>query len=202
MSSYPKQLGVWVHGDQNKNWLRGTIIDGAGQRHTIDFTGQTELNWTGWRYVKAKLPSHLTMPISFEQIYIAQPSAELQKKGVIYFSELEAIYSDKYEPSSYFDVKTSHWAYGSIQYLNKSGFIKGYPNGTFKPNGSLTRAEAASLIARTLNLKTTKPNPFNDVNKNNFAYEDIAAVAEKGIVVGREKGKFDPDGALTRAEMA
>lgn len=202
LNGSPQQLGIWVHGDQNKNWLRGHVIDGTGKRHAIDFTGQSELNWTGWRYVKASLPTNLPRPLSFEQIYIAQPSAELQKKGVIYFADLEAIYSDKYEPSSYFDVKTSHWGYGSIQYLNKNNLIQGYPNGTFKPNNSLTRAEAASLIARTLNLTTTKPNPFNDVNKNNFAYDDIAAVAEQGIVVGREEGKFYPNGALTRAEMA
>lgn len=202
LNGYPKYLGIWVHGDQNKNWLRGSIIDGKGSRHTIDFTGQSQLNWTGWRYVKAKLPTNLTSPLSLEQIYIAQPSSQLQKKGTIYFSNLEAIYSDKYTPSSYFDVKKSHWAYGSIQYLNTSGLIKGYPNGTFKPNGSLTRAEAASLIARALNLKATKSNPFSDVKKNHFAYGDIAAVAEQGIVSGRGDGKFHPEGALTRAEMA
>ncbi|MFD1929327.1 S-layer homology domain-containing protein [Sporosarcina siberiensis] len=202
MDSYPKYLGVWVHGDQNKNWLRGSIIDGTGKSHTIDFTSELGLNWSGWRYVKAELPTNLTMPLSFEQIYIAQPSAELQKKGVIYFSELEAIYSDEYEQSSYFDIKTDHWAKDSIQYLYKSDLIKGYPNGTFKPNNSLTRAEAASLIARTLKLTSTKPNPFKDVNEKNFAYNDIAAVAEKGIVIGREKGMFYPNGALTRAEMA
>lgn len=202
LNGYPKQIGVWVHGDQNQNWLRGNVIDGKGQQHTIDFTAPSQLNWDGWRYVTATLPKNLTMPLSFEQIYITQPTASLQKKGMIYFSSLEAIYSEKYEPSTYFDVKTEHWAYGAIHYLNKSGLIKGYPNGTFKPNNSLTRAEAASLIARTLNLKTTKPNPFKDVKKNNFAYNDIAAVAEKGIVVGREDGKFHPNGALTRAEMA
>lgn len=202
INSYPKQLGIWVHADQNQNWLRGNIIDGKGKQHTIDFTGQAQLNWDGWRYVTAKLPNNLTLPLSFEQIYIAQPTAVLQKKGMIYFSDLEAIYSEKYETSTYFDVVTEHWAYGAIQYLNESGLIKGYPNGTFKPNHSLTRAEAASLIARTLNLKATKPNPFTDVNKNNFAYDDIAAVAEKGIVVGREDGKFHPNGELTRAEMA
>jgi len=202
MDSYPKYLGIWVHGDQNKNWLRGTIMDGTKKSHTIDFTSELGLNWSGWKYIKAELPTNLTLPISFEQIYIAQPSAELQKTGVIYFSDLEAIYSDKYEQSSYIDIKTGHWANDSIQYLNKSGLIKGYPNGTFKPNDSLTRAEAASLIARTLNLTSTKPNPFSDVNENNFAYDDIAAVAEKGIVVGREKGMFYPNGALTRAEMS
>lgn len=199
---YPKQLGVWVHADKNKNWLRGTVIDGTGKKHTIDFTKPDALTGATWQYVTAKVPENLPAPLSFEQIYIAQPNAALQKKGAIYLAELEAAYENNYVSSTYFDVKMNHWAFGAIQYLNKSGLTKGYPNGTFKPNDSLTRAEAASLIARALNLKTTKPNPFNDVNKNNFAYADIAAVAEKGIVVGREDGKFHPNGALTRAEMA
>lgn len=102
----------------------------------------------------------------------------------------------------YTDVYTDHWAYSSIMSLNKDGYIQGYPDGTFKPGKSLTRGEAASLIARGLHLTTTKPNPFTDVDPKNFAYKDIAAVAEAGIVVGKKENQFFPNDELTRAEMA
>lgn len=104
--------------------------------------------------------------------------------------------------SLYKDVKSSFWAYPAIQNLNNRGLIKGYPDGTFKPSNTITRAEAASIIARALNLKKTKNPSFKDVKSTHYAYNEIAAVAEKGILSGREAGSFSPDGKLTRAEMA
>ncbi len=106
------------------------------------------------------------------------------------------------DDSIYKDVKSSFWAYPSIQYLNTRGLIKGYPDGTFKPNNTITRAEAATIIARALDLKKTTNPSFKDVKSTHYAYNEIAAVAEKGILTGREAGSFSPDGKLTRAEMA
>lgn len=198
----PHHIGVWVYGDGGKHWLRANIIDGARKRHTINFTTQTGVTWNGWKYVTATVPNNLSLPLEFERIYLTQPNNALQNKGKVFFSNLQAVYSKNYRGSIYVDVVKNHWAYNSIENLNKSGLIKGYPNGTFQAEATITRAEAASLIARSLQLKTTKSHGFKDVNKNHFAYKDIAAVAEKGIVVGRAKGKFDPNGQLTRAEMA
>lgn len=198
----PQSIGLWVNGDGQPNWLRGNVIDGKGQSHTIDFTSDLKLDWEGWRYIEAPLPQNIALPIRFQQVYLVQTKPAYQKKGQIYLSELQAIYSNGFEPSIYYDVVKHHWGYPSIEALNKNGKVKGYPNGTFKPSHALTRAEAASLIARVLDLKTTKPSPFKDVPSQHFAYEHIAAVAEKGIVSGRGEGTFDPNARLTRAEMA
>lgn len=197
----PNHLGIWVYGDGKNNWLRANVRDGSGKRHTINFTSQGGLNWIGWKYVKATIPTNLPLPLKVERIYIAQPDNKIKAKGKLFFTDLQAVYSNKFVQSSYVDVRTTHWAYHSIEKLKKDGLIAGYPNGTFQTEASITRAEAASLVARALNLKTTKRPAFNDVKKVHFAYKDIAAVAEKGIVVGRSKGKFDPNGKLTRAEM-
>lgn len=202
ITGVPNYLGVWVYGNGKANWLRGNIIDGTGKKHTIDFTTQSGLNWNGWKYAQARVPANLPLPLTFERIYVTQPTAALQSKGKLYFSNLEAVYSKTYEPSIYVDVPKNHWAYSSIEQLNKSGLVKGFPNGTFKAEATITRAEAASLIARALQLKATKPPSFTDVKKNHYAYNEIAAVAEKGIVIGKGNNKFDPSGKLTRAEMA
>lgn len=104
--------------------------------------------------------------------------------------------------TSYTDVQPTHWAYTAIDSLNKQGLIKGYQDGTFRPSNPITRAEAAVIIARELKLTTSKASSFTDVSKTHYAYQAIAAVEEKGIINGRSKGKFDPNGKLTRAEMA
>lgn len=106
------------------------------------------------------------------------------------------------EKSIYSDVKTSFWAYKEIERLYNRGLIQGYPDGTFKPNNTITRAEAATIIAREFGWKKTKTPSFSDVKSSYYAYNEIAAVAEKGILTGREPGKFSPEGKLTRAEMA
>ncbi|RUL49821.1 S-layer homology domain-containing protein [Lysinibacillus antri] len=103
---------------------------------------------------------------------------------------------------SYKDVNSSHWAYESIENLNKSGLIKGFTDGTFRPEATISRAEVAVIIARALNLQATTTPNFSDVKSSSYAYSGIAAVSEAGIITGREPGKFDPDGKLTRAEMA
>ncbi len=200
--SYPKHIGVWVAGDGGNGWLRGVVVDGLGAKHTIDFTNQGGMNWTGWKYVTATIPTNLELPLKFERIYMADPSNLNQKKGTIYFDQLQAVYTLNYEENLYKDVTKGHWAYNSINYLNKESLIKGFNDGSFRPDHSITRAEAATIIARELNLKPTQTVSFSDVKSGHYAINNIAAVAEKGIMTGREKGTFQPDVKLSRAEVS
>lgn len=109
---------------------------------------------------------------------------------------------DLAEKPIFTDVTNDHWAFSDIQSLYNKSLIKGYENGTFKPEASITRAEAATIIARALNLSTTKNSSFKDVSKSHYAYSAIAAVEQAGIIKGQAAGKFNPNGQLSRAEMA
>ncbi len=62
------KLGIWVEGNSMRHWLRGKIIDAAGKEHKVTFAN--EVDWTGWKYVTAKLPSNMTYPIEFQRIYV------------------------------------------------------------------------------------------------------------------------------------
>ncbi|MGD6842991.1 S-layer homology domain-containing protein [Bacillus infantis] len=107
-------------------------------------------------------------------------------------------------PGKFSDVNTQYWAYKEISYLADNGIISGYPNGEFKPGDQLTRSHAAILLARALKLNTanvTDPG-FKDVPKSHVYYSIIAAVENAGIMGGKEGGLFDPEGKLTRAQMA
>ncbi|MEW9108958.1 MAG: phosphodiester glycosidase family protein [Cytobacillus gottheilii] len=88
----PKAIGAWVYGDGKSHWLRGRVYDAQGKEVTIDFTKEAGLNWKGWKYVQAQLPSTVRYPLSFDRIYLAEPTISKQNKGSIVFDQLQAVY--------------------------------------------------------------------------------------------------------------
>ena len=77
---------------------------------------------------------------------------------------------------AYPDVDESYWAYPQINLLTEKGVIVGYPDGTFKPDENVTRAEFAAMAIRALGQEHTKvvqPVHFTDIDENHWAYSDI-----------------------------
>ena len=83
-------------------------------------------------------------------------------------------------------------------------YIKGYADGTFKPNGTITRAEAAAIIARLSGIDENKAyeSKFGDVQSDKWYANYINFAAQKGYITGYADGTFKPDNTITRAEMA
>ena len=86
-------------------------------------------------------------------------------------------------------------------------YIKGYPNGSFKPNATITRAEAASIFYRLLTDTTRKTystnyNTFKDVPAKAWYNTAVSTMAKLGIVNGGSDGCFRPNDPITRAEIA
>ena len=86
-------------------------------------------------------------------------------------------------------------------------YIKGYPNGSFKPNATITRAEAASIFYRLLTDTTRKTytttyNTFKDVPAKAWYNTAVSTMAKLGIVDGDANGYFRPSDPITRAEIA
>lgn len=201
----PDHVGIWVYGDGNGHWLRGVATDGNGKEHTIDFTAEGGLDWVGWKYAKATLPTDIALPIQLKQVYVVEPAASKQGKGTLYFDKLQAVYSSSYVEPIYTDVPSSFPAFKEIKYLSERNIISGYGTGEFKPGAELRRVDAAILISKALNLNTEKaPNiSYKDVPQSYRFYKEIAAVSGAGIMNGKNKGTtFDPNAKLTRAEMA
>ena len=202
IASRPDHLGVWVYGDGNKNWLRGVVVDAVGTKHTINFTTQSGLNWTGWKYVTAKMPTEGVAPFAFDRLYIASPVASEWAKGEIFFDKLQAVYNNEHVELKYTDVAADYWAFPTIERLNTLGLIKGYVDGTFKPTNQITRGEAAMILSREMRVDVKEVIKYDDVATNYYAYDAIQEVAAAGIITGRVAGKFDPNSPLSRAEMA
>lgn len=102
------------------------------------------------------------------------------------------------------DVSDTYWAAPQIKLLSEQGVIVGYPDGTFKPDADVTRAEFAAMAIRALGQQHTKvaqPISFSDIDVNHWAYEDIQkAVYFDLISAGKEGELFRPDDSVSRAE--
>lgn len=108
----------------------------------------------------------------------------------------------QYDYRGFRDVR-GHWAEKQIMFLAEKGWISGYSNGTYKPNNSLTRAQAATIISNYLALTPTNESiSFSDVDKAFWAFDPISLVAQHKIMNGVGDGRFSPNTILTRAQMA
>ena len=86
-------------------------------------------------------------------------------------------------------------------------YIKGYPNGTFKPDATITRAEVSTIFYRLLTDSTRKAyttsyNTFKDVPASAWYNTAVSTMAKLGIITGGSDGYFRPNDPITRAEMA
>lgn len=105
--------------------------------------------------------------------------------------------------SGAFSDAGGHWAASDIALFAKLGVISGYDDGTFRPNGSITRAEFAAIAARLFQLNAVAGGSapaLNDVQAH-WAKDAIVALASKGILTGYTDGSFKPNQFITRAEM-
>ncbi len=100
------------------------------------------------------------------------------------------------------DISTN-WARQAILNLSQKGIINGYPDGTFRPDGLISRAEFAAVLVRAKQLENvpiSRPNLFADVPPSLWAYRPIEIVAGEGLVSGYPGGVFRPNQDITRAE--
>jgi N-acetylmuramoyl-L-alanine amidase len=105
--------------------------------------------------------------------------------------------------TNFTDVGTTHRAQAEIYYLVQGGIASGVTTTQFAPDRLVTRAEAATLLGRSLGLNGEKRDTqFPDVSANNFASGYIQQMVEKGIISGFNDGKFYPNETLTRGQMA
>lgn len=109
---------------------------------------------------------------------------------------------------SYYDVPSTHWAFGYIEAASRAGLISGTSYGAFAPNRTITREEAAAILTRAGNLKAAAPQELNSIIgtfKDNakispWAKAEVAAAVKAKIINGNEKMQFMPTATTTRAQ--
>ena len=200
--------------DSNENWG----IPENFQKPTVSYTvsgGNSGGNNGGNSKPSLNTKDHYGYIIGYPvDYYTGQPTTDQTKKPVrpegkitraevatIYFRMLTDESRTKFwsQSSGYSDVKAGDWFNNAVSTLSNAGIIAGYEDGSFKPNGYITRAEFATIAARFFDVTYSGKDLFPDIS-GHWAKDYINQAANKGFVNGYEDGTFKPDRNITRAE--
>jgi hypothetical protein len=103
-------------------------------------------------------------------------------------------------PTAFPDVK-GHWAEAYIQAMVSRGLLTGFPDGTFKPESPVTRAQYAALLAKVYDLPTVRSaSTFSDLPSNFWAFGAVIKAYQMGFIAGFPDGTFRPGLNLTRVQ--
>lgn len=105
------------------------------------------------------------------------------------------------QPTTFNDVPTGYWAKAYIEALASQNIIAGFPDGSFKPNEPVTRAQFATIITKALIPIAKRPAiNFKDVKSNFWAYGAIQSAYESQFVSGYPDGNFRPQQEIPRVQ--
>lgn len=118
--------------------------------------------------------------------------------------------SNKAEKSPFYDITTSNKNYKAIEWLYNNNIISGYPDGSFKPDNTINRAELLTLLVRTTSAAEdlnyagasveTPPPCFSDVDVNTWYNAYVCTAKKYGWVEGYDNNTFKPEQPVTKAE--
>lgn len=127
----------------------------------------------------------------------------MSKKRVLGFTlaliigSTSAIYADGFK-----DLQNAKWAEASIQKMVEKGYVGGFPDGTFRPSASISRAEFMAIINKMNNFTEEADVEFKDVSKSHWAYNEIRKAVKAGYASGFPDGTFKPGAPVTREQAA
>ncbi|MBV8885346.1 MAG: DUF1565 domain-containing protein [Chroococcidiopsidaceae cyanobacterium CP_BM_RX_35] len=100
------------------------------------------------------------------------------------------------------DIQAGYWAQPYIKALAAKKIIAGFPNGTFKPDEPVTRAQFAAIINKAFSPTVQRPPlNFTDVSKNFWAHQPIESAYQGGFMTGYPGGAFKPDQQIPRVQV-
>ena len=104
--------------------------------------------------------------------------------------------------TSFNDVQSNYWASQFIQELSKRNIIAGFPDGSFRPEEAVTRAQFAAMLNKAFNKSPQRQTiKFNDVATNYWAYNAIQQSYVTGFLSGYPGNRFEPNQAIPRQQV-
>ncbi len=114
---------------------------------------------------------------------------------VLIVAMLATISPVAFAATSFSDINSGHWAYSAITRLVEEGTISGYPDGTFRPDATVSRAEFVKMIGKTATVTT---DVYSDVNQGDWFYEYVMASGLKPV----STGVFEPNTPIIRGDVS
>ena len=176
-----KITGVWAYDAKSRDWIFHAEIPLAGMLFTDAHI------WYIRGYSDNTIhPDGFITRAEVATVFYRLLNSELKIQG---------------SQSAFTDVSLEDWHGEAVNTLAYHGMANGYPDGSFKPDQPITRAEIAAIVSRFEKLAKTGFNPYTDVGAEHWAYNYILSASEKGWFVGDESGCFRPGDNSTRAEF-
>lgn len=100
------------------------------------------------------------------------------------------------------DVPTTHRYFNEINAIASANYVGGKGDGSFDPAGELTRAQMAAILVKAYKLSGESSTKFKDVPTSHWAYKQVHTLANHGITTGNEKGNFEPNKPVNRAQFS
>jgi len=175
----------------------------------INVQGQriTNLN----RAVKVYLPLPEDEDLEYQTVFLIREDGIQEILGGMYTGDgkisfrtnILNIFYVKPSVKDFSDIEDLDWAEEEIRIMAGKGYINGRGDGIFDPHNLITRAEFVSIITRILKYEAKGDSlPFKDVGEDKWYYKSVMAAYEKGIINGKSEETFNPDGYITREEVA
>lgn len=150
----------------------------------------------GFRHVQDGLPNRM----STEQALIALGDL---KRGIPIYEEMKQSRS-KENKGRFWDLQAQDPCKAAVEALASRGVINGYPDGSFRPQAPVSRAEFAVMLANAASLSASAQDgvSFSDVQQGHWAFASIQACAERKWLNGMGDGNFCPEKTITGAQVS
>ena len=167
---------IWL--PQSLQFVRGKAFGGATGLRTVHYGG-SEARW--------------------QSTVIAEGNEPLEKAKFIWN---DTNYPEIPEPPHFDDVAPDAWYAVPVNYAAVNGLMGGTSDHIFEPESPMTRAMLVTVLWRYEGQPMEGTNSFNDVPGDQWYTDAVLWAAHNGIVNGTGNGKFEPDGNITREQMA
>lgn len=138
---------------------------------------------------------------SFKRLKVGRDRLKVEYNNEIYRSEWFEI-EDNSQASTFSDLPSNHDYYDAVTYLVAEGVVTGYPDGTFRPDQTVSRVEALKFIFEGIREAVSEGKlPFPDVSASEWYGRYLYTAYEKGVVDGYPDGTFRPTNTVNKAEF-
>ena len=200
--------------------ISGYRVDGSSEKSITIGTGTNEIIFYYTRIRHPSTPTKPTVEIEDDDALglnttdhfayiVGYGNGEVRPQNNITRAEVATIFfrlltddvrdENLTKTNRYSDVAATSWYNTAVSTLSSMGIITGYPDGTFRPNAAITRAEFAAIAARFDNDGDKTAAKFSDI-ATHWAKDEISIAYNNGWITGYPDGTFGPQRDITRAE--
>ncbi|MFA6917782.1 MAG: S-layer homology domain-containing protein [Candidatus Gracilibacteria bacterium] len=197
-------VSLSVLGKGVKTYTDSAVVDGDVVKYAISSLDLTGNESSKSSYVQVTVTTGAQGEVVVVTEEEETPAAETPADDSEVVAEPVVVTTESGETVTLTDIST-HWSAEPVTAMVEKGIVKGYEDGTFKPQNNLTRAEGSALLYRVLGFAEPEAptvKPFNDITDLSSWYAGyLAKLKELSLIKGYDDGTFKPTTQITRAEF-